>query len=286
MTGDLLQSDIDLARRLIAEGQTDGEIIVALGYRRIGPERAQRLVQDLRRGIDVPADPLPANLWRPVTGDGGANHYEEAPSPAPRHTEETSPFPWFRVALLSLVAVTITGVFLFNRDRRTEVSATSRELMVEPSVMLRAPALQVEVETDRIRISGTTLSRQNALKVLSDLAGPPARTNRLEDLTMYAFDQNGIVLYADNKNGKDSLLLYFEPVGGVNGAQHAFTGTLSVRGKPITLGTDPKALLSLGELGLKETATNVFSVQTNGLGLSFAYLNTPAQLSLVQIDLE
>jgi hypothetical protein len=286
MTGDLLQSDIDLARHLIAEGQTDGQIIVALGYRRIGAEKAQRLVQDLRRGIDVPADPLPADLWRPVTIDTGDRRQKEPPLPAPHPTEPASPFPWFRVALLGVVAVTIGAVFLFNRDHRTEVSATPRELMVEPGVSLRRPAFQVEVEADHIRISGTALSRENALKVLSDLGGPPARTNRLEDLTMYAFDQQGVVLYSGNKNGKDSLLLYFEPVGGTNGAQHAFTGTLSIDGKSVTLATDPKRLLSLAGLGLKETATNVFSVQTNGLGLSFAYLNTPAQLSLVQIDLE
>jgi hypothetical protein len=289
MTGDLLQSDIDFARRLIAEGQSDGQIIVALGYRRIGPERAQRLVQDLRRGIDVRADPLPDNLWRPVTvetPETGDRSEEELPLPAPHRAEPTSPFPWFRAALLGLVAVTIAAVFLFNRDHRTEVSATSRELMMEPGVKLRHPGLQVEVESNHIRISGMTLSRENALKVLSDLVGPPTRTNRLEDLTMYAFDENGTVLYSGNKNGKDSLLLYFEPVGGINGAQHAFAGALSIRGKPVTLATDPKTLLSRAELGLKETATNVFSVQTNGLGLSFAYLNTPDQLSLVSIDLE
>jgi hypothetical protein len=285
MTGDLLQSDIDLARHLIAEGQTDGQIIVALGYRRIGAEKAQRLVQDLRRGLDVQADPLPPNLWRPVTIQTGERE-EEPPLPAPHHTEPPSPFPWFRVALLGVVAVTIGAVFLFNRDHRTEVSATPRELMVEPGVTLRRPAFQVEVEANHIRISGTALSRENALKVLSELGGPPTRTNRLEDLTMYVFDQQGVVLYSGNKNGKDSLLLYFEPVGGTNGAQHAFTGTLSIGDKAVTLATDPKRLLSLSELGLKETATNVFSVQTNGLGLSFAYLNTPAQLSLVQIDLE
>jgi len=286
MTRELLQSDIDLARRLIAEGQTDGEIIVALGYRRVGPERAHRLVQDLRRGIDVPPDPLPANLWRPVTAETGVNQYEEAPSPAPQRAQPPPPFSWFRVALLGVVAVTIAAVFLFNRDRRTEVSATSRDLMVEPGVMLRRPVFQVEVDAGQVRISGTALTRENALNVLSDLAGPPARTNRLEDLTMYAFDKDGIVLYAGNKNGKDSLLLYFEPVGGANGAQHAFTGRLAVRGKRVTLGTDAKALLSLNEPALRETATNVFSVQTNGLGLSFAYVNTSAQLSLVQIDLE
>jgi hypothetical protein len=291
MTGDLLQSDIDFARRLIAEGQTDGQIIVALGYRRIGPERAQRLVQDLRRGINVQADPLPANLWRPVTIETGDHSHEDAqeelPLPQPHRVEPASPFPWFRVALLGVVAATIAAVFLFNRDHRTEVSATPRELMMEPGVRLRRPGLQVEVGTNQIRISGTALSRENALKLLSELAGPPTRTNRLEDLTMYAFDDNGTVLYSGNKNGKDSLLFYFEPVGGTNGAQHAFIGTLSIRGKAVTLGTDPKTLLSLTELGLKETATNFFSVQTNGLGLSFAYLKTPpTQLSFVQIDLE
>jgi hypothetical protein len=288
MTGDLLQSDIDFARRLIAEGQTDGQIIVALGYRRIGPEKARRLVQDLRRGIDVPADPLPANLWRPVTIEPAEKHHHEPPPPVPRPTDSASPFPWFRAALLGVVAVTIAAVFLFNRDHRTEVSATPRDLMTAPAPTLRGPILKVEVEPHTVRVSGTALARESALKVLSDLAGPAVRTNQLDDLTMYVFDQRGIVLYSDNKAGKDSLLLYFEPVGGTNGAQHAFTGTLIIRGKPVTLKTNPNTLLSLPEWGLKETASNVFSTQTNGLSLSFAYLNinVPTQLSLVTIDLE
>jgi hypothetical protein len=287
MTGDLLQSDIDFARRLIAEGQSDGQIIVALGYRRIGPEKAQRLVQDLRRGLDVQAEPLP-NLWRPVTVETGENQPRESPPPAPRPAEAASPFPWFRVALLGVVAVTIAAVFLFNRDRRTEVSATPRELMTPPATTLRGPLLQVEVEPRTVRISGTALSRENALKVLADFAGPPARTNQLDELTMYVFDRQGVVLYSGNKAGKDSLLLYFEPVGGTNGAQHAFTGTLVIRGKPVTLTTDSRTLLSLREWGLKETASNVFSAQTNGLSLSFAYLNinAPTRLSLVTIDLD
>jgi hypothetical protein len=290
MTGDLLQSDIDLARRLIDAGKTDTEIVIALGYRRIASEKSQRLVHDLREGMNVEPDPLrDENLWRPVVAEG-AEPYTEPSSPAPARQAADSRFPWFRVILLGVVAVTIVAVFLFNRDRGgtqvKQVSATSRDLMTEPAATLRRPVLQVEVEPHSVRVGGTVLSRENALKTLSDLAGALARTNRLDDLTIYAFDDLGAVLYSDSKAGKDSLLLYFEPVGGINGAQHAFTGTLAIRGKSVTLTTDPKTLLELPELDLKETATSVFSGQSNGLGLSFAYLNSRTQLSLVQIDLE
>src|SRR5436190_9251388 len=180
MTGDLLQSDIDLARRLIDAGQSEAEIIVALGYRRIGPEKAQRLVHALREGVDVQPDPMrPEVLWQPVVATGAENRRPERSSPAPaRHEADSgSRFPWFRVALLGVVAVTIAAVFLFNRDRGTQVSASTRELMAEPPASLRRPGLRVEVEPHGIRVNGIVLSPVNALKTLSDLAGAPSRTN-------------------------------------------------------------------------------------------------------------
>src|SRR5437879_8406885 len=53
MTHQILQSDIDLARNLIAAGLPDDEIIAALVRRRIHPEPAALLVSDLRNGIPV-----------------------------------------------------------------------------------------------------------------------------------------------------------------------------------------------------------------------------------------
>ena len=290
MTGDLLQSDIDLARRLIAAGETDAQIIVALSYRRIGGEKALSLARALRDGIDVQPDP-----FRPAIGSSEPR-FDRPPAdsrpepkrsqPQPKPTEGGSQFPWFRLALLSFVALSIAAVFLINRKAHTPVSAASRELMVKPAATLRRPVLQVEIDPGGVRVSGTVLSRENALKTLSDIAGPAARTNHVEDLTMYAFDHLGTVLYSGNKGGKDSLLLYFEPVGGTNGALHAFSGTLTVRGNPVAVTTEPKSLLAVPELALKETSTNVFSGQFAGLGLSFVYLTSSGQLSLVQIDLE
>jgi len=146
--------------------------------------------------------------------------------------------------------------------------------------------LSVEVESGNVRIGEIALSRKNALKTLSEVAGAPTRTNRVDELTIYAFDKQGILLYADKQAGKDWLLLYFEPVGGTNGAQNPFLGTLMIRSNPVTTTTASKSLAAIPQLELSETATNVFSAKCDGLGLSFAYLKTPDRLSLVQIDLE
>src|SRR6267142_393676 len=83
MTEEILQSDIDLARKLITVGCGDAEIVQALQYRRIAPERASILVQELRQGRQVepdkdsnpvvpraysePARPAASSLSRPLT---------------------------------------------------------------------------------------------------------------------------------------------------------------------------------------------------------------------------
>ena len=50
MTGDILDSDVEYARRLVGEGRTDKEIATALGIRGIKPADATKLVADLRSG--------------------------------------------------------------------------------------------------------------------------------------------------------------------------------------------------------------------------------------------
>jgi hypothetical protein len=50
MTHDVLQSDIDLARKLIKEERQETEIIAALGLRGLEPTTATRLLDDLRNG--------------------------------------------------------------------------------------------------------------------------------------------------------------------------------------------------------------------------------------------
>jgi hypothetical protein len=290
-----LQSDIDLARRLIAAGESDAQIIVALGYRRIGVEKAHRVVRDLRRGIDVPPDPLPdISVEAPPRATGPVDEQDAASqaectgaSNAPKKSQRAAGFSWLRLAFLAVVGVSLAAVFLVNHNSKPTARATpSEQLMVRPEPNLRRHHLEIEVEPPNVRVGGTTLSRENALKTLSGLVGVPARTNQIADVRIYAFDQSGILLYSEAESGKQSLLVYFQAVGGANGAQNAFSGSLAIRGNGVTVTTGSRSLTAIPELALSETAPNVFSGKCEGLGLSFAYLKTPDHLSLVQIDLQ
>ena len=290
MTGDLLQSDIDLAKRLIAGRESDAEIVVALGYRKIPREKAQRLIQDLRRGINVhpDADPTPseASFSRaPVDAEGAARGSEPRKT-APSWSQQAKPdFPWFRITLLVAVVVSLAGIFLFNyKSRRIGENARSAADRSETNQI--AGGVKIEIEAQAVRINGQPLSRDSALKILSGAAGSPTRTNSFEELTIYAFDEHGILLYAEKQTGKNSLFIYFEPVGGGKGAQEPFSGTLIIHGAVVTARTASNDISSIPRLQVSETAKNVFSGQSDGLALSFAYLKTPERLSLVQVDLQ
>ena len=50
MTREILDSDIEFARRLLGEGRVDGEILIALSLRGIEASEAAKLVTDLRTG--------------------------------------------------------------------------------------------------------------------------------------------------------------------------------------------------------------------------------------------
>src|SRR4051812_38412769 len=76
MTHDVLQSDIELAERMIEASRPDIEIIAALDARRIDRSRATQLVQDLRSGKKVEPDPIsrpPAESGQPLASESGRN---------------------------------------------------------------------------------------------------------------------------------------------------------------------------------------------------------------------
>jgi hypothetical protein len=50
MTGEILDSDVEFTQRLLDEGRSDGDIVAALGLRRIERGNANRLLADLRSG--------------------------------------------------------------------------------------------------------------------------------------------------------------------------------------------------------------------------------------------
>src|SRR5256885_6738638 len=56
MTPDILQSDIDLARKLLDERRPETEIVAALAYRGIESGRATQLIAELQAGKKVEPD--------------------------------------------------------------------------------------------------------------------------------------------------------------------------------------------------------------------------------------
>src|SRR6266850_3356971 len=218
MTGDLLQSDIDLAKRLIAAGESDAEIVIALGYRKIASDKALRLLQDLRSGIDAhpDADTTPAETSAsraPVDAEGAA-HVSEPRKTSPSWSQQAkSDVPWFRITLLVVVVASLASIFLFNHKPRKVAGEDSRD-RTDRSEAGQSGGAKIDIEAQAVRINGQPLARDSALKTLCSIAGAPTRTNSFEELTIYAFDEHGILLYAEKQTGKNSLFIYFEPIGG------------------------------------------------------------------------
>lgn len=71
MTRKLLQSDIERAAALMAEGCPDADVVLALTKRGVSEERATEVVSSLRQGSHVEPDPLVLNHPPVVAVDPG-----------------------------------------------------------------------------------------------------------------------------------------------------------------------------------------------------------------------
>ena len=135
MTHDVLQSDIELARRLIKEEKTDPEIISALGFRGIPEGTATQLIEDLRAGRlkDQPMTYVPRSPKRTavMAGEGAQPH------PPRKHSSKRRPqkpgqgnsvFFWILVALLALLAIGAVGYafYEFSNSMRDAGSHTAQ----------------------------------------------------------------------------------------------------------------------------------------------------------------
>jgi hypothetical protein len=87
MTNQLLQSDIDLAKRLIQERHTDEEILGVLLRRRVAPEKALHVLAALRAGEQVEPD-MRINY---ELGEGLPDDPSIPAAPAPEPYVEPSP---------------------------------------------------------------------------------------------------------------------------------------------------------------------------------------------------
>jgi hypothetical protein len=204
--------------------------------------------------------------------------------------------PWFMATLLIALAICAGTVIFSNHRNHAKVRAASAEAESAAGGNMKAMArtsapgnVSIELRSDGLHLGSRLLSRTNALSMLADAFGEPSRTNLLEcsGKVMYAFDQQGLVIHCQKVRQNDCLVLYFDAIGGDNGARQPFSGTFRVAGHMIQGSTDPTTLASFKELGLREPGTNsVVETKCHGVPVSFAYLETPTRLTLVQIDLK
>lgn len=140
MTGDILQTDVILARQLLADQRTDEEIIAALVQRRVDPGKAGQLVADLRQGRPIstqPATPTEFTLprrrsrSRSQKGESAQRNTRSAPERTPRSRPASSSRnhagqPPVRMILIgvAVVAIIVVAGTLFHRFRNNLTGPT------------------------------------------------------------------------------------------------------------------------------------------------------------------
>ena len=324
MTHDILQSDIELAARLRDDNRSDEEIILALIHRGIDPGPAAQLVDDLRNGRKV-TPKTTANLELTLArrsrtksasrGTGqppstrspqAESHRESAAPPAVQGRKKPIVF-WLTTAILIFLVVVVGGILLFQRYRAgTEATEEQQPKPAMPkgdSAPLEAPAqaalasrtispapLVLELQPDGLHVGGSHVTRDNVLTAVANSLGVATRTNRVgqTDTVIYAYDQQGLLVYLQKAGATNSIILDCEASGGTHGTLSPFTGTLTVDGKVIRADTDPQTLTAIKQLGLIHPGNHsgLWGGRYNNLELVFAYLKSPRRLSLIEIDLK
>jgi hypothetical protein len=313
MTNDILQTDIDLARKLLDARQSSDEIVAVLSYRGINCTRAAQLVADLQAGKKVEADrPILINL-PPRTAENPAPA-QERQSARTTQTElvgerrESQPtrrkakaFPWFTTIALTSAAVCVAMFVLLSRKSHSTVLANqSASQGSDQSIAdagrgkrstgsdVDAKAVSVEVNREGLRLCGNSLGKENFLPTIFKTLGTPSRTNQVEtaEQVVYAYDGCGLLVYAPKNAGHYSIVLHFDSSDGDAGTKNPFVGTFKINKQPVRPNTDAVSLGSIKELGLQQpkSASGIFQAQYGALDLVFGYLKTPERLSLIEID--
>jgi len=297
MTNQILQSDIDLARRLLSIGRPEAEIVKALGYRKVDADRAARLINELRHGSNVQPDvpemgSLPRTAREDSTSIPARQHVKLDPGEFAARQPKRS-IPWFMMTLIVALAVCTGAVIVSNHRTHARLAAsmaladTTEDTTVKALARTPTSGVSVELRADGVHLGSRLLNRTNALGALVQAFGAPSRTNIVEDTVMYAYDTQGLVVHCPKEKQNDCLVVYFDALGGDNGARQPFIGTLRIGGHKIQGTTDTQTLISFKELGLNQSGSNsVMETRCNGVPVSFAYLENPARLSLVQIELK
>jgi hypothetical protein len=162
---------------------------------------------------------------------------------------------------------------------------------VAPASQDTSPApLLLELQPDGLHIAGNLVTRDNLLPALHNLLGVPTRTNQVAQtgVMIYAYDHQGLLVYAQPGGGTNSIVLDCEATGGVNGTTSPFAGSLKMENRVIRPDMDSQALAAIKEFGLKDSggSGSVWNGRYHGLDLVFAYLKSPGHLSLIEIDLK
>lgn len=185
-----------------------------------------------------------------------------------------------------------------GEEARLQAVAARMERMTRgmrgPLELAAAPpapgSLELQIRPDGLHLGRSLLTRQSALGLLCRVLGAPTRTNRIArpSRIVYAFDRYGLLLYAQEGAGADSVVVDWDALGGTNGTLSAFTGTLKIEGQVIRADLDCKALAANRSLALTNSGTEggILAGRRCGLGLYFAYLGSLHRLSLVEVDLK
>jgi hypothetical protein len=310
MTNDILQSDIELARKLLDANCASDEIVAALSYRGIKAERAAHLIADLQDGKTVEADrPIQIRLQ-------SAKTQETAPAPQTQRQKsagsdlsgererksrhrKVNAFPWFTVMALTAACVCVAVFVLLSRKSHLKTSInqeTSQESKHTPSVKgtggfeggIEATAISVEVEAAGLRLCGNPVARENFLATIFKILGAPARTNEMEkaEQVIYVYDACGLLVYAPKDAGHCSIVLDFDGSDGAAGTKTAFVGTCKINKQDVRANTQAASLAAMKELGLEppKSASGILRGRYGSVDLLFGYLKNPARLNLIEID--
>lgn len=142
MIHEVLQSDVEVARRLISSGHPDPEIVVALTARGIEPAKATQLLDDLHHGrkpaVQVLVVPRPSGdgaVGSPGTARGDApqeKHSHGSRSRGGKH--HPSGIPWWFVILILIFLGAIVYAFLEtgNHTSKDAIDQSRHELPPPP----------------------------------------------------------------------------------------------------------------------------------------------------------
>lgn len=319
MINDILQTDINLAKRLKSEQHTDQEIIKALVQRGVDPVKAAQLVDDLNNGRPLSAQPAAPPEFtaerrsrskaRPPESESEGfapkNGTESSREPRPQHKGRGGKkAPLMRYLLMAIIVMAIilaAVIYVRNgRERGASEEQSSKpagKAAVNPASAKptsnapdagKANSLVLELQPDGLRIGGSRVTAENVLAVLGGLLGVASRTNDVgrAGSMVYAYDSRGLMVYYQKEGKTNSIVLDCEGTGGANGTTAPFTGRLKVEDQTIDLNADAQALAGIEKLGLgkPKNGSSIWSGQYHNLDLVFAYLR--GHLSLVEIDLK